>query len=115
MRPEPYRRELGIRRGIGAAPRRVEVNLGPQAVEQVAQRVAQLLRQEEAQREPKLLTAGELARELRVERPWIYKHRQLLGGQRIGVGPKAQWRFDLETAKAALARHRAGRVGEAVV
>lgn len=86
--------------------RRVEVGLTAEAVEAVAQRVAQLMRAEEAQRQPELLTAGELARELRVERSWVYKHAHVLGGERIGDGPKAQWRFDLETAKAALARER---------
>jgi len=92
-------------RGLGAMTRRVSVDLTPQAVEQVAQRVAQLLRQT-PQRTPELLSAGELARHLRVERPWIYKHRHLLGGQRIGDGPKAPWRFDLETATQALGHHR---------
>ena len=89
--------------------RRVAVDLTPQAVEQVAQRVAHLLG-DRAQRHPELITAGELARRLRVERPWIYKHRHLLGGQRIGEGPKAPWRFDLDTATQALERHRAGRL-----
>jgi hypothetical protein len=83
--------------------RRVAVDLTPQAVEQVAQRVAQLLG-DRARRQPELITAGELARRLRVERPWIYKHRHLLGGQRIGDGPKAPWRFDLDTATRALGR-----------
>ncbi len=90
-------------RGLAATTRRIAVDLTPQAVEQVAQRVAQLLG-DRAQRQPDLITAGELARRLRVERPWIYKHRHLLGGQRIGDGPKAPWRFDLETAQQALAR-----------
>ena len=99
----PRRRATTHPRGLAAATRRIAVDLTPQAVEQVAQRVAQLLG-DRAQRQPDLITAGELARRLRVERPWIYKHRHLLGGQRIGDGPKAPWRFDLETAKAALAR-----------
>jgi len=94
------------RRGLGAMARRVAVDLTPQAVEQVAQRVAQLLG-DRARRQPELITAGELARRLRVERPWIYKHRHLLGGQRIGDGPKAPWRFDLDTATQALGRMHA--------
>jgi hypothetical protein len=97
------------RRGLAAAPRRVAVDLTPQAVEQVAQRVAQLLQHKQLQQQPELITAGELARRLRVQRPWIYKHRHLLGGQRIGDGPKGPWRFDLETAKRALARHQAAK------
>jgi hypothetical protein len=92
-------------------PRNVIVDLTPQTVEQIAQRVTQLLRHSESSRTPALLSAGELARHLRVQRPWVYKHRHLLGGQRIGEGPKAPWRFDLETATRALARHRAGRAG----
>jgi hypothetical protein len=94
-------------RGI-AATRRVQVDLTPQAVEQVALRVTQLLRQTE-QRTPELMSAGELARHLRVQRPWIYKNRHLLGGQRIGDGPKAHWRFDLDTAQQALQRHQAAQ------
>ena len=93
------------RRGLGAITRRVTVDLTPQAVEQVAQRVAQLVQHKQLQQQPELITAGELARRLRVQRPWIYKHRHLLGGQRIGDGPKAPWRFDLETATQALKRH----------
>jgi hypothetical protein len=94
-------------RGLAATTRRIAVDLTPQAVEQVAQRVAHLLQHKQPQAHPELITAGELARRLRVERPWIYKHRHLLGGQRIGDGPKAPWRFDLNTATQALAHHNA--------
>jgi hypothetical protein len=97
------------RRGLAAIPRRIAVDLTPQAVEQVAHRVAQLLGDERQQAEPRLLSAGELARYLRVERPWIYKHRHLLGGQRIGDGPKAPWRFELDTARRRLAKDWAAR------
>jgi hypothetical protein len=92
--------------------RRVAADLTPQAVEQIAQRVTQLLAARDPQERTELLTAGELARELRVERPWVYKHRHLLGGHRIGDGPKARWRFDPEAARRELARQRAARVGE---
>lgn len=99
----PHRRATTHPRGLAATPRRIAVDLTPQAVEQVAQRVTQLLG-DRTRQQPELITAGELARRLRVQRPWIYKHRHLLGGQRIGDGPKAPWRFDLETARMALAR-----------
>ena len=108
--PTRPRRSLATTRPRGLAAtarRRVQVDLTPQAVEQVAQRVAHLLQHKQLQAKPELITSGELARRLRVERPWIYKHRHLLGGQRIGDGPKAPWRFDLETATQALARHTA--------
>jgi hypothetical protein len=97
------------RRGLGSTARRVAVDLTPRAVEQVACRVAQLLGHGQRQREePRLISAGELALYLGVSRPWIYKHRHLLGGRRIGEGPKAPWRFDRQTALQALERHAAG-------
>lgn len=88
------------------ASRHVAVDLTPQAVEQIAVRLAQLLQRGE-RAQPELLSAGELARRLRVERPWVYRHRELLGGIRIGGGPKAPWRFDYETAVEAM-RERQG-------
>ena len=97
-------------RGLAATPRRVTVDLSPQAVERIATRVAVLLQQ--PQEPPKLLSAGELARELRVERPWVYRHRELLGGIRIGAGPKAPWRFDYREAVEALRRRQAAQRGE---
>ncbi len=91
--------------GLGAASHRVAVDLSPQAVERISHRVAQLLQQRAPQAaEPELISAGELARRLRVERPWVYRHRALLGGMRIGEGPKAPWRFDYRTAVEALRR-----------
>ena len=92
----------------GARPR-IAVELTPQAIEGIAVRVAALLR--EAQPDavpdrPRLITAGELAYQLRVQRPWVYRHRELLGGRRIGSGPRAPWRFDLDTATKALERLR---------
>ncbi len=95
-------------RGLGAIAHRVAVDLTPQAVEQVAGRVAQLLGHQQ-RREPQLISAGELALYLGVTRPWIYKHRHLLGGRRIGEGPKARWRFDRHTALQALERHQAAQ------
>jgi hypothetical protein len=97
------------RRGLGVVARRVAVDLTPQAVEQVAQRVTQLLAARSSQERPELLTAGELARELRVERPWVYKHRHLLGGERIGDGPKGRWLFDPEIARREMKRHQTAR------
>jgi hypothetical protein len=85
------------RRGLGVSAHRVAVDLTPQAVERIADRVAQLL-SERQQGEPELLSAGELARRLRVERPWVYRNRALLGGIRIGAGPKAPWRFNYQKA-----------------
>jgi len=94
-------------RGRGAAPPRVAVDLSPQAVERISLRVAQLLQQRAPQSVPELISAGELARRLRVERPWVYRNRELLGGLRIGAGPKAPWRFEYRTAVEAMRRQQA--------
>ena len=87
--PTRTTRERCELRGRAAAPRQVVVDLTPQAIEQIAGRVAELLGDRELRDQPNLLSAGELARRLRVERPWVYRHRELLGGLRIGSGPKA--------------------------
>jgi len=87
--------------GRGAAPR-VAVDLSPEAVERIAARVAQLLAEPQHQGAPKLISAGELALRLGVERPWVYRHRHLLGGIRMGAGPKAPWRFEYRKAVEAL-------------
>jgi hypothetical protein len=102
------------RRGLGATARRIAVDLTPQTIEQIATRVAQLLQREQHQEQQQLISAGELALHLGVARPWIYKHRHLLGGQRIGDGPKAPWRFDLHTAKTALQSARPAQGSEPI-
>ena len=89
---------VSARRGLAAAPGRVEVNLTPEAVARIATQVAQLLENREEGLDEKLISAGELALRLGVERPWIYRHRRLLGGIRMGAGPKAPWRFDYRMA-----------------
>ena len=107
--PTPTAREhcSPRRRGLEARARSVAMDLTPQAVEQVAARVVQLLGDRDLRRAPEYISAGELAKDLRVERPWVYRHRHLLGGWRIGDGPKARWRFDRQTAVEALRCHQA--------
>jgi hypothetical protein len=98
-------------RGLAAtAARHVAVDLSPQAVEQIAIRVAQLLRRDQVQREtsaaPSWMTAKELAHHLKLNPAWVYEHAEELGAIRTGDGPKARMRFDLHTATQALRRHR---------
>ena len=73
----------------------------------VAQRVAQLLderdaRQTPAPTAPRLVSASELAGILGVERAWIYRHSDELGAVRLG-SEHGRLRFDVDTAKAAMA------------
>lgn len=98
------RRCVSPRRGLAAVPGQVEVNLTPETVARIAAQVAQLLESREDGSNQKLISAGELALRLGVERPWIYRHRHLLGGIRMGAGPKARWRFDYVAAVDSLRR-----------
>jgi len=88
--------------------RRAAAELTPHAIEQIAQRVAQLLREHhDTQAAPttgQLLDATQLARHLGVTRTWVYEHAHQLGAIRLGTGTKARLRFDLHTATTALTR-----------
>lgn len=67
----------------------------------VAERVAELLRDEHTQDEHRLVSATDVARELNVGRQWVYEHAEQLGARRLGDGPRARLRFDLEAVRAA--------------
>ncbi len=99
------------RHGLAAA-RHIAVELTPQAVEQIATRVAQLLRHQQPPAQasvaptPGWMTAKELAQHLKLNPAYIYEHAELLGAIRTGTGPKARIRFDLHTATQALKQHQ---------
>ena len=61
-----------------------------------------------------LVTAATLADYLGVSRAWVYENALRLGAVRLGDGPKARLRFDLEHAKSTLSCS-AGRESEAAV
>jgi hypothetical protein len=94
-----------------ARARRAAVELTAESIEQVAERVADLLEQRAEQRRMPsagLVDVAELALYLGVTRAWVYQHAAELGAIRIGSGPRARMRFDLEVAKEMLAE--AGRL-----
>lgn len=65
-------------------------------VEAIACRVVELLRTHEPKERPaRLVDAATLARELGVERDWVYANAERLGAIRLG-GPKGRLRFDRE-------------------
>src|SRR5256885_6052015 len=64
-------------------------------VEAVAERVGELLRGWLA-RLPQLLTPTQVARRFAVSRTWVYEHADELGAVRLGTGPRARLRFDLD-------------------
>ncbi|MGH2904135.1 MAG: hypothetical protein ACRDK7_11215 [Solirubrobacteraceae bacterium] len=121
LRTLPSRRDTTVPAtrppGRWARARHAATELTPDAIEQVAQRVAQLLRHEQPppagapqDTHPtgdQLLTAWQLAKRLGLTRAWVYEHANELGAIPIGDGPKPRLRFDPEVAKQALqARNR---------
>ena len=88
--------------------RRAAVELTAEAIEQIAQRVAELLRSSTShpQGVTALLDAAELASVLGVSRGWVYEHATELGAITLGDGPKARLRFDPALAARAMDAHR---------
>jgi hypothetical protein len=74
--------------------------------EVVAARVVELLEQRDRRRATGLVTAAEVAERLGVRKSWVYTNQQRLGAIRLGDGPKARLRFDLEQATRAINRER---------
>jgi len=70
-------------------------------IEAVGEHIAELV----ASARPKvgMIDARELAEELGVARDWVYANAERLGGVRLGNGPRARLRFDVELARQALA------------
>jgi hypothetical protein len=102
--------------GRWARARRAAAELTPDAIEQVAQRVAQLLRREQTlpagasdgaqPTRVRLLTAEQLARHLGVTRAWVYDNATQLGAIPLSDGPRPRLRFDLTTATQAFQARR---------
>jgi hypothetical protein len=69
--------------------------------ERAAHRVVQMLDRPKP-RTDQFLDPKELARELSVSVDYVYAHAVDLGAMRLGDGPKARLRFDLQTAQRAM-------------
>jgi hypothetical protein len=70
------------------------MTLDAEDIESIATRVAELLRDEAPPSPARLADAAEVARELGVDRDWVYAHARELGGVRLGGG-RGRLRFDL--------------------
>ena len=70
-------------------------------IEALGERIAELVAC--ARLKVGLIDARELAEELGVARDWVYANAERLGGVRLGNGPRARLRFDVELARQALA------------
>jgi hypothetical protein len=90
--------------------RRAAPALPPDTIEQIAQRVVQLLRVESQTIEgspasgPELLNAAELARRFGLTRTWVYENAGRLGAIQLSDGPRPRLRFDPQVAAQALRR-----------
>jgi hypothetical protein len=69
------------------------MTLDPDDIESIAARLAELLR-EQMPTGSRLADAAEVARELGVDRDWVYAHAEELGATRLG-GDRGRLRFDL--------------------
>jgi hypothetical protein len=85
------------------------VTLDHEDIEQIARRVAQLLREAPAVR---LIDASTVAEMLGVERDWVYAHAQDLGAVRLG-SPRGRVRFDVRELDRAVAPARSPDVAAA--
>lgn len=77
------------------------MSLDADDIEAVAARVVELLLREGAA-PGRYVDAATLASTLGVERDWVYARAAQLGAVRLGDGPKARLRFDLEQVRATL-------------
>ena len=99
---------------------RAFVEVRPETIEQIAVRVAELLRSprdvrggEEAGSTSELIDANELAARLGVSRYWVYDHAGELGAFAMGRGSRPRLRFDPAVAAQALQRRTAPEAPEA--
>ena len=83
-----------------AARRGRLMGLHVEDIEAVAEHIAQLV----ASAPPTvgLVDAQDLAEQLGVARDWVYANAERLGVVRLGTGPRARMRFDVEQAREAL-------------
>lgn len=77
------------------------MTLEPRDIDAVARRVVEILDERSTPPAP-LVSAAELAVVLGVDVVWVREHADLLGVYRLGAGPRARLRFDVQEARARL-------------
>lgn len=90
------------------------VELTPEQLDVVAQRVAALLQPAVPTVVP-LVDARTVAQALGVSRDTVYARAEELGGQRVGDGERPRWRFDLEKALDAWTHRSSSEESEGVL
>jgi hypothetical protein len=82
---------------------RDDLRLGPESIEAIARRLAELLASAEAQQpRERLISAEEVSEWWGVSRRWVYDHADELGAHRLGAGRRPRLRFDPEAVAAYL-------------
>ena len=72
-----------------------EVRLTSEAIEVLAQRIAELVRADRPTAQPgRLMSAVEVAQWCGLDRSWVYAHADELGARRLGGGERPRLRFD---------------------
>ena len=91
-----------------------DVTLSAEDVEAIAEATARKLAAFIAERRKTFGLVGprELAEGLGVSLDYVYAHAAELGAMRLGSGPKARIRFDLDRARQSLEARRNGQPGE---
>ncbi len=69
------------------------LQLAPESIEAIAQRVAELVRAPEA---VQFIDAAEVARRFDVSRDYVYEHADELGAVRLGKGSRPRLKFDVK-------------------
>jgi hypothetical protein len=69
------------------------VQLAPESIEALAQRVAELVRDPVS---VQFIDAAEVAHRFGVSRDWVYAHAKELGAVRVGNGSRPRLRFDVK-------------------
>lgn len=71
-------------------------------IDRIADAVVERLRESDPPARNRSLTVAEVAAEYGVSPDTVYANAVRWGGVKMGVGPKARWRFDSERVEAAL-------------
>jgi hypothetical protein len=70
----------------------------PEVATQIVEQVRAMLATPTSAIRPQVINAARLAERLGVTRGFVYEHADELGGVRLGDGPRARLRFDLDRA-----------------
>jgi hypothetical protein len=90
-----------------------ELRLAPESIDALAVRLAEILgggsEPPPAADDEGMISAAKVAELWEVRRPWVYQHRDELGGVALGKGPRPRLRFDPKTVAERLGAPGGGR------